>query len=105
MSGFALLAFAAAVRVFGGAIYFAWLDQIALLPFLAGLVLVFGGWPVLRWAAAPLLFLAYLVPVRYRFVVLLGFPLHDVVVVPSFGARGWIEDGGDFQMQLKARRP
>jgi exosortase len=83
VSGFALLAFAAAVRVFGGAIYFAWLDQIALLPFLAGLVLVFGGWPVLRWAAAPLLFLAYMVPLPYRFEILLGFPLQRLATDAS----------------------
>ena len=58
------------MRAFGGAVYFEWLEQVSLVPFLAGLLLVFGGWPVFRWAAAPLLFLVYMVPLPYRVEIL-----------------------------------
>jgi exosortase len=82
-AGFALLALAVLGRVIGGAIYFDWLEQIALLPFLAGLLVTFGGWPVFRWAAAPLLFLFYMIPLPYRFEILLGFPLQRLATDAS----------------------
>ena len=48
--GLALLAVGAACRVFSGFMYMDWLEAASLLPCLLGLVLTFGGWPVLRWS-------------------------------------------------------
>jgi exosortase len=83
VAGFGLLVVASMVRILGGAIYFEWLEQITLLPFIAGLLLIFGGMPVLKWALAPLLFLVYMVPLPYRVEIQLGFPLQRLATEAS----------------------
>jgi exosortase len=82
-AGLALVAVGAAVRVFGGFMYVDWLEAVALVPTLLGLVLAFGGWPVLRWAAPAVLFLVFMIPMPYRMTIWLGFPLQQLATTAS----------------------
>jgi hypothetical protein len=46
----ALLAGAASIRVAGTYFYLIWVENVSLLPALAGLCVLAGGWPALSWA-------------------------------------------------------
>lgn len=81
--GLALIVVGAAVRVFGGFMYVDWLEAVALVPTLLGLALVFGGWPVLKWAAPSVLFLIFMIPMPYRMTIWLGFPLQQLATTWS----------------------
>src|SRR5262245_23798066 len=63
--GLILLVVAVAGRVLGGVIYFAWLEAFSLLPFLAALLLIFGGFRVLRWSLPAIAFLVFMIPMPY----------------------------------------
>jgi exosortase len=76
--GLALLAFGEICRVFSGFMFIDWLESASLLPCLLGIILAFGGWPVLRWSAAPVLFLIFMIPMPYRTTIWLGFPLQQL---------------------------
>src|SRR4051812_39067750 len=64
--GVALLALGAVLRLAGARFYFEWFEYVSLLPSLAGLVLLLGGWPLLRWAWPALAFLLFMFPLPYR---------------------------------------
>jgi exosortase len=81
--GLILLGLAVACRVLGGVIYFAWLEAFSFLPFLAGLVLVFGGFGVLRWALPAIAFLLFMIPMPYSLEIQLGAPLQTVATIAS----------------------
>ncbi len=82
-AGMALLVFGAACRVCGGFMYVDWLEAASLLPCLLGVILAFGGWPALRWSAAPVLFLIFMIPMPYRTTIWLGFPLQQLATTAS----------------------
>jgi exosortase len=81
--GLILLGLAAACRLFGGFMYVDWLEAVALVPWLLGLALSFGGWPTLKWAAPAVLFLIFMIPMPYRVTILLGFPLQQLATTWS----------------------
>jgi exosortase len=83
MAGLALLAIGSAARVFSGFMYVDWLESASLLPCILGVILTFGGWPTLRWAAAPVLFLIFMIPMPYRTTIWLGFPLQQLATTAS----------------------
>src|SRR5260370_42137381 len=58
-----------------------WFEGISLLPCLAGLCLLFGGWPLLRWAWPSIVFLAFMVPLPYRVEMAFCTRLQDVGTV------------------------
>ena len=76
--GLALLVVAAGMRLVGAYFYFVWVEQIALLPMLAALCLILGGWPTLRWAWPAIAFLAFMVPLPGRLDGALAHPLQRV---------------------------
>jgi exosortase len=76
--GLALIAPGLLLGLFGTYTTFQWASQIAILPLLAGGVLLLGGWPVLRWAAPALAFLAFMVPLPYRVETTLSGPLQKL---------------------------
>jgi exosortase len=78
-----VLLLAAVARVVGGVIYFDWLEAASLLPFVGGLLLVFGGPQVLRWALPAVGFLIFMIPMPYRVEIQLGYPLQRVATVAS----------------------
>lgn len=64
--GLAVVGLAFLMRLGGAFLYFEWLEEVSLLPCLAGLVLMVGGWPALRWAWPGIGFLIFMVPLPHR---------------------------------------
>jgi exosortase len=63
--GFAFLAVAVLLRLAGGYFYVIWFDHVSLLPCLAGLCVLLGGWAALRWAWPAIAFLFFMLPLPY----------------------------------------
>jgi exosortase len=53
-------------RLAGGYFYYFWLERIALLPAVAGLVLTLGGWQAFRWGWPSVAFLVFMMPLPSR---------------------------------------
>jgi exosortase len=71
------------MRLFGTYAYYLWLDQISLIPCLAGLVLLAGGRAAWRWAGPAILFLAFMVPLPYTVAIALTDPLQRLATTCS----------------------
>jgi exosortase len=71
------------VHFAGVYLFLEWLPGVALLICLAGLVLLGGGWPALRWAWPAIGFLIFMVPLPYRAEVALAHPLQRVATASS----------------------
>jgi exosortase len=81
--GLLLIALGGAIRFVGNFIYFDWLDAAALLPTLAGIIVLVGGKPALRWAWPAILFLVYMIPLPFQVRVALTLPLQKVATAAS----------------------
>jgi exosortase len=81
--GLALIAFGVGMCLAGRYLFFFWLNQIALLPLVAGAVLMLAGWPALRWATPAIAFLAFMIPLPYRLQVSLAVPLQRIGTTAS----------------------
>jgi exosortase len=81
--GVALLAAGLAVRGVGTFYYLDWVDQVSLVPCLAGLVVAVGGWRAWCWAWPAIAFLLFMVPLPYRFSLALTAPLQGLATVCS----------------------
>lgn len=81
--GLPLLLVGVALRLAGAYFHFGYFDQISLLPCLAGLTLLAGGWPALQWAWPAVAFLAFMVPLPYSVAQGLSGPLRGFATVVS----------------------
>jgi exosortase len=81
--GLPLLAAAALLRLAGAYWFISWLDTASLLVCLAGITVVLGGWPALRWAWPAIGFLGFMLPLPYQLQVALGQPLQRIATVSS----------------------
>jgi exosortase len=81
--GWPVLALGLALRLVGGFYYFVWFDDVALLPTLAGLVLLLGGGRLWAWAWPGIAFLAFMVPLPHRVSVALAGPLQNFATATS----------------------
>ncbi len=82
--GLVLVAAGAALQLAAGYYRLEWrLDALALVPYLAGLVLLLGGWRFLGWAWPSLAFLAFMVPLPYRVETAMGPPLQFLATAAS----------------------
>jgi exosortase len=81
--GLALVLLGAALRLVASYTFFDWLGVFSLLPCLAGLAVLFGGWQGLRWAAPAIAFLVFMIPWPYRLEVALAHPLQRVATLAS----------------------
>jgi exosortase len=81
--GWAVLGVGLVLRLVGGFFYFVWLDDISLLPCLAGLVLLFGGRVGWRWAWPAVAFLVFMIPLPHRVSVSMASPLQDFATTTS----------------------
>jgi exosortase len=81
--GLLFLAAGCLVRLAGGYYYFFWLERVALLPVLLGVVVSLGGWPALRWSWPALAFLIFMVPLPSWLASALGSPLQRVGTLAS----------------------
>lgn len=81
--GLPLIALGLAVRFVGTCFYHDWLTALALLPTVAGLSVLTGGWPALRWSWPAVAFLVFMLPLPYRLEVGLAHPLQRIATVAS----------------------
>lgn len=81
--GLAWLGLASALRLIAAGFYHEWLDALSLLPALAGVCVLLGGRPALRWAWPAVLFLVFMMPAPYQFEVALAQPLQRVATIAS----------------------
>lgn len=72
-----------AVHAAGSWLYVDWLNAGSLLPCLAGVAVLFGGWSALAWAWPGVAFLVFMVPLPYQLEVGLAQPLQRVGTVAS----------------------
>lgn len=81
--GLLLLASGLGMRLFATHFYITWFDGLSLLPVVAGVVLLAGGWRCLLWAAPAVAFLFFMVPLPFRIEHAMGAPLQRVAAVSS----------------------
>lgn len=81
--GIPLLAVAIGLRVFAAHYYMEWFDFLSIIPFVAGLTLLIGGWGAFRVAWAPIAYLFFMLPLPYTAEVMLRGPLREVGTVAS----------------------
>jgi len=81
--GLALVAAGTALKLVGLYVWIEWLDKASLLPSLAGLFVLLGGWHCLRWAWPSVAFLVFMIPLPYRVEYQLGQPLQRVATAAS----------------------
>jgi exosortase len=79
----AFLAVGAAVQLVGGYFRIGTLEGLAVLPYLAGIALLLGGWRILAWAWPSIAFLAFMIPLPYRVEYALGSPLQFIATTVS----------------------
>ncbi len=81
--GVALVVLGVAVRLAGAYVFLPWLDAASLLPTLAGLCLLWGGWPAFRICWMALAFLGFMLPLPHRLQTALAQPLQSLATVAS----------------------
>jgi exosortase len=81
--GLAVLLAGLGMRLYGGYFFYSWLEMVALIPCVAGLVLTLGGRAALRWAWPAVLFLTFMVPLPYRVATSMSGPLQRLATVSS----------------------
>lgn len=81
--GLPLLLAAGGIRLAGAYLGNDYLEAVALLPCLAGLMLLAGGWPALRWAWPAVVFLLFMIPLPFRVANAVSGPLRTVATLAS----------------------
>lgn len=81
--GLPLLAFGLGLRLVGAYFYYVWFDAVSLIPVVAGLFLLLGGWTALRWAWPAVLFLGFMIPLPHRVSVACADPLQRFATLTS----------------------
>jgi len=81
--GLLLIALGTALRLTGSFFFLPSLDVISLLPCLAGLCVLLGGWRSLNWSWPALVFLLFMLPLPYRIQVALAQPLQTIATRAS----------------------
>jgi exosortase len=81
--GLGLVILGAILRLSGAYYYLAGLDGLSLIPSLAGICVLLGGLPLLRWAWPGVAFLLFMVPPPYQLETGLAHPLQGLVTTAS----------------------
>lgn len=81
--GVALLLFGLALKLGGTWGHYVSLDSISLLPCVAGVVVLLGGWAAWRWAWPAVLFLAFMIPLPYFAAVAMSGNLQSFATTSS----------------------
>ena len=81
--GLGLLVAALALRLAGAHYHFDYLDQISLLPCVAGLFLLVGSWPALFWSLPAVAFLAFMIPLPHSVSHALSGPMQSLATTVS----------------------
>jgi exosortase len=81
--GLPVIALGAAVQLVGGYFRINSIAGFAFLPYLAGIALTLGGWPMLKWAWPSIAFLIFMIPLPWRLERALGPPLQYLATLAS----------------------
>jgi exosortase len=81
--GLLLIALGSAVQLLGGYFRINSIEGFAVLPYLAGVTLLLGGLPALKWAWPSIAFLIFMIPLPWRLEKALGPPLQYVATLAS----------------------
>jgi len=81
--GLPILLLGIAVRLGGAHYYYEWFDFLSLIPCVAGIVLLVGGWHAIRWAWPAIGFLVFMIPLPYRLEGALRGPLRSIGTMTS----------------------
>lgn len=76
--GMLLLALAFGMRLAGVYRYYLWLDALAIVPCVAGLCWLMGGWAAWRWAWPAILYLVFMIQLPYQVSTALSAPLQSL---------------------------
>jgi exosortase len=82
-TGAAVIVAASLFRLLSAYYAIPWFDMLSLLPCLIGITLIFGGWGLCRWAAAPIAFLFFMFPLPTIMDRMLLNPLQQLATVCS----------------------
>jgi exosortase len=83
LMGGLLLALGIGLRLAGVYWYYLWLDTISILPCVAGVCWLLGGWTAWRWAWPAIVYLAFMIPLPYRVATSMSAPLQSLATVTS----------------------
>jgi exosortase len=78
-----LLALGVGLRLAGVYWYYLWLDTIAIVPCVAGVCWLLGGWAAWRWAWPAILYLSFMIPLPYRLSTAMSAPLQSLATTVS----------------------
>jgi exosortase len=78
-----LLALGIGLRLAGVYWYYLWLDTISIVPCVAGVCWLLGGWAAWRWAWPAVLYLTFMIPLPFRLAIALSVPLQTVATEAS----------------------
>lgn len=81
--GLAFIAAGAGLLLLGGFYRIQSIEGTALLFYLAGAMLLAGGWPALKWSWPSILFLMFMIPLPWRIERALGPPLQSLATMVS----------------------
>jgi exosortase len=81
--GLGLIALGSVLKLGGSLFFLGWFDSFSLVVMLAGLAVLAGGWPLLRWTLPSIAFLTFMIPLPYRVEWALGAPLQKVATISS----------------------
>lgn len=81
--GVGLIAVAATIRFASAYYYYELVDPVSLIPLLAGLALLIGGWTALRWSWPAIAFLIFMIPLPGFAAELLSHPLQRITTIAS----------------------
>ena len=96
--GLAFIALGAVILLVGGYFRQGMIEGLALLAYLAGVAMVLGGWPALRWSWPSIMFLFFMIPVPWRIENALGPPLQwlatqaSTLTLQTLGFMAFTED-------------
>ncbi len=76
--GTLLLTFGLGMRLAGVYWFYLSLDYLAIVPCVAGAFWLLGGWAAFRWAWPAILYLAFMLPLPYRYSTALSAPLQSL---------------------------
>lgn len=76
--GLPLLIAAVAIRLYAASHFLEWIDFVSLIPFTAGMVLLFGGKAMLKWSWVVIGFLFFMIPLPFTLEVALRDPLRRI---------------------------
>jgi exosortase len=82
-NGLAMMGMGAIVLLSGGCFCQDTIDGLALPVFLAGVVMVLGGWPALRWSWPSIIFLVFMIPLPWTVENAVGPPLQSLATLAS----------------------